>query len=299
MIRPAGFKANVETMEDNYFQHPNDAEDMEIESRALQEFEQMTIQLKDIGVEVFILDPLDPQRTPDAVFPNNWFSMHHNGTLCLYPMANASRRAEVRPNFKSELESMGLKVEQTIDLTALGETGAYLEGTGSLVLDHINRFAFLARSNRSDVALAQKWCTMMNYQLIPFNTVLNPNGIAVYHTNVVMAIFSECAIVCRDIIEPMDQSLVLSNLQFGGRKVIEIDMHQMSCFAGNMIELQNQAQKRYFIMSQTAHRALSESQITVLENFGGLIINNIQNIERYGGGGVRCMIAELFDDNNS
>jgi hypothetical protein len=173
MIRPAGFKANVETMEDNYFQHPNDAEDDEIESRALHEFEQVTNQLKDIGVEVFILDPLDPKRTPDAVFPNNWFSMHHNGTLCLYPMANASRRAEVRPDFKSELVHMGIRVEQIVDLTALGETGAYLEGTGSLVLDHINRFAFLAQSNRSDAALAREWCIIMNYQLIPFNTILS------------------------------------------------------------------------------------------------------------------------------
>jgi hypothetical protein len=188
MIRPIGFKANVETMEDNYFQHPNDAEDDEIESRALREFEQMTTQLKDIGVEVFILDPLDPKRTPDAVFPNNWFSMHHNGTLCLYPMANASRRAEVRPDFKSELVRLGIRVEQIIDLTEHTEKRAYLEGTGSLVLDHINRFAFLAQSNRSDAALAREWCTKMNYQLIPFNTILNPNGVAVYHTNVVMAI---------------------------------------------------------------------------------------------------------------
>jgi hypothetical protein len=286
-------------MEDNYFQHPNDVEDDEIETRALHEFEQVTNQLNDIGVEVFILDPLDPKRTPDAVFPNNWFSMHHNGTLFLYPMANASRRAEVRPDFKSELERRDISVKQIIDLTTHAEKGTYLEGTGSLVLDHINRVAFLALSNRSDATLAQEWCTMMNYQLIPFNTVLNPNGISVYHTNVVMAIFSECAIVCKDIIEPMDQSKVLCHLQSGGRKVIEIDLHQMSCFAGNMIELQNQAQKRFFIMSQTAHQALSVSQIMALENFGILIISNIQAIERYGGGGVRCMIAELFDDNNS
>jgi len=197
------------------------------------------------------------------------------------------------------LVRLGIRVEQIIDLTEHTEKRAYLEGTGSLVLDHTNRFAFLAQSNRSDAALAREWCTMMNYQLIPFNTILNPNGVAVYHTNVVMAIFSECAIVCKDIIEPMDQSKVLSNLQFGGRKLIEIDLHQMSCFAGNMIERQHQAQKRFFIMSQTAHQALNVSQITALENHGALIISNIQTIERSGGGGVRCMIAELFDDNNS
>ena len=139
----------------------------------------------------------------------------------------------------------------------------------------------------------------MKYQLIPFDTVLNPDAVAVYHTNVVMAVFSECAIVCKDIIEQTDQSKVLSNLQSGGRRVVEIDLHQMSSFAGNIIELQNHLKKRFFVMSQTAHQALHESQITVLQNLGDLIISDIRNIERYGGGGIRCMMAELFCDNNS
>ena len=298
MIRPIGFKANVETIEDNYFQHPNDLEDHVIESRAIEEFEGVIKQLKNNGIEVVVLDPLAPKSTPDAVFPNNWFSLHHNGTLCLYPMANASRRAEVRPHFNNELLHLGIKIQDTFDLTASAEQGIFLEGTGSLVLDHINGLAYMPRSNRSHEQLAQKWCSFMDYQLIPFDTVLNPDGVAVYHTNVVMAVFSECAIVCKEIIEQSDQSKVLSRLQSGGRKVVEIDLRQMSSFAGNMIELQNHLKERFFVMSQTAHQALHESQITALQNLGGLIISDIQNIERYGGGGIRCMIAELFCDNN-
>jgi hypothetical protein len=294
MVRPFGFSSNSETLADNFFQSQltNDRDGIEI--IALQEFEACVNTLKAHQIDVLVLEPLTPELTPDAVFPNNWFSISHEGTLCVYPMANPSRRAEIRPQFDEELRQMDISIACVQDWTRAVSQNQFLEGTGSLVLDHQFGLAYVAISNRSHLELAKQWCARNNYQICPFETVHNEQQIPVYHTNVVMSVGHHFAVVCLDAIHPNDKDRIYHHLTQSDRQVIAISLEQMNQFAGNILELKNQSNQPIIAMSQTAFNAFEKLQISELERFGGLAVCDIPTIEKYGGGSLRCMLAEVF-----
>ncbi len=283
MIRPAIAKSNPQTASTNAFQsnsHPDEAITL-----IQHEFDQAVEKLANAGINVQIFqDSLNPQ-TPDAVFPNNWFSTHEESTLILYPMLAENRAAEAKLEPLTFLQN---KYTNLIDLRNLPP----LEGTGSLVLDRINRHAFIARSSRSTPETLARWAQTLGYGFTFFSTA-DKQGENIYHTNVMMAIGTTWAtIVTEAIPNPDDRLEVLEQLE--SREVLELTMSQMYAFAGNMIELQTQNGERFIVLSESAYQSLTDDQINLLSKHGELLNIAIPTIELLGGGSIRCMIAELF-----
>ncbi len=278
MIRPARFGFNPETAATNAFQHDGDA------TNALQEFDAASEILADAGVEVHVFEDTPEPITPDAIFPNNWVSFHEQGAV-LYPMLAPSRRAERRLDI---LEALGKRV--FLDMTHHEEEGRFLEGTGSLVLERNEKFAFACISPRTDRMLAFQWCQTMGYRLIDFDTAA-PDGVPIYHSNVVGTIGDGFAVVCREVIKDRALFSVFENVE--DYEVVDITLEQMAQFCGNIIQLQGR-KGRVIAMSQAAHDAFLPHQRETLSHFGTLIASPIPTIERLGGGSMRCMIAEVF-----
>ncbi len=294
MIRPLGFHANAETAVDNDFQHQNDEDLMEIERRACSEFDVLVDQLRNNGIDCLVLDPLNPQETPDAVFPNNWFSVDHQGNLTIFPMAHPSRQKEVRPDIVQKLVDWGCLIRGAHDLRESAPNDCFLEGTGSLVYDHVHRLAFMARSVRSNAFLAERHCHDLGYRLIAFDTVALPGKSPIYHTNVLLSIMSEAIVFCPEIVHELDRRRVMQELLNTSRKIIEIDLNQLFAFAGNVLELKNASANSVMVMSNSAYLAYTKVQIEELSEFNDLVISDLKTIEKYGGGSARCMIAEIF-----
>lgn len=285
MVSPVGFRPDEQTAEDNAFQGLAGEEELEsIASLAKEEFAKVVGALEQAGVQVQVFEGRGD--LPDAVFPNNWFSTHEDGSLVLYPMRAASRRPERRPEIVRWLLE---RYPGVLDMTNWEERERCLEGTGSMVLDRENRICFAARSHRTDEQLVRNWCADLEYEPILFDTE-GPGGKPVYHTNVLLALGTSFAVVCSEVI--MNPSPVLSALMSTDREIIEITRSQMSSYCGNVLELQGRA--RTVVMSSTAHSAFQASQLERLQAHAEVVAVDIRTIERYGGGGVRCMIAELF-----
>jgi hypothetical protein len=293
MVRPIGFHSNNETAADNEFQNANDQSLGIIEKEACREFDMLVDQLRQAEIHVDVLTPLQPQNTPDAVFPNNWFSIGQSGLLTIFPMAHNSRRLEVRPGFEQELVAMGIHVQSIRDIRANASDNQYLEGTGSIVFDHPNRIAYMARSIRSNELLAQSYCRDIDYELVAFNT--DPlRSHAIYHTNVLLSILSDQIVVCKDVISRHDEMRVMESLQKSGRQIIPIEHTQMLSFACNILEVRNRRNQKCIVMSQTAKNALNKDQLAQLTHDSSLIVSGLSTIETYGGGSARCMLAEVF-----
>lgn len=293
MVRPLGFQSNGETANDNDFQNPNDKSHEIIATEACKEFDTMVEQLRSHAIQVHVLQPLAPHLTPDAVFPNNWFSVTHDGRLTLFPMAHKSRRLEVRPDFEHELRDLRLDIRETLDLTHFAQSNQYLEGTGSLVLDHPNKIAYMARSIRSNEALAREFCENIRYKLVCFNSIALRENV-IYHTNVLLSILSDHIVFCADVVEKVDREPLRKLLESCGRNLIEIDQGQLFAFAANILEVKNIHGNRHIIMSQKAKSAFNDTQIGQLSSDTNLVISDLSTIEKYGGGSARCMIAEVF-----
>jgi hypothetical protein len=287
MIRPASFGYNTETALTNSFQHvENDGE----AQNALFEFDQMVQQLQQHGIDVMVIyDTIQPKK-PDAIFPNNWFSTHTDGTCILYPMLHQNRRIERRTDI---IQQVCKHPEKLIELSYLENKNLYLEGTGSLVIDHEFNLAYAAISPRTCLAALSVFEEKTGLKVIPFyalDRALQP----IYHTNVVMAITPKNAIICLDVIPKADQEKLLQSFAQSNKEVIEISLQQLENFAGNMLCLKNAQNCNVMVMSLTAFDSLNVAQLNALKKHHQLLTIAIPTIEKIGGGSVRCMMAELF-----
>lgn len=290
MIRPASFKYNVETAQSNAFQkapsveNPNDL--------ALQEFDAMVAILRAEGVNVWVEeDSVFPEK-PDAIFPNNWLGIHPGKQIVLYPMAAENRRLERDPQLISRIKSK-LSGYSITDFSESERDGEFLEGTGSLIFDHIQRRVFASRSNRTDEKLVLELAEMLNFDPIIFDAIDEQTN-AYYHTNVVLCIGTYFAIVCSESISENDRNRVIELLSENGRSLLHITREQVSAFAGNLLELRNSSDETLIVLSSSAMNALAPSELAFLQQFGLLLPIDIPFIEQTGGGSVRCMMAEVF-----
>jgi hypothetical protein len=294
MVRPASFGFNQQTAASNAFQRPPaSSEAAEAQELALAEFDGLAQALQRAGVEVLIAADTPRPAKPDALFPNNWVSFHFDGTVALYPMLAPNRRCERREELLDHVvREGGFRIVRTIDLTHRETEGKFLEGTGSVVLDRAHRVAYASLSPRTDLDVLGEFAQLLDYELVTFEAD-DGGGLPVYHTNVVMAIGSRFAVVCGEsIAQPVHRAAVFDKLRAAGHDIVDISRRQMQEFAGNTLELAA-AGGPVIALSTTAWNSLEPAQRRVLESHAGVIPVAIPTIERIGGGGVRCMLAEL------
>lgn len=295
MIRPVGFAGNVQTAASNRFQQLGGAgaADM-VQQSALAEFDGLVNALRRAQVNVYVFEDTVEPHTPDSIFPNNWVSFHADGTVVLYPMLAPNRRQERRLELIEALHSShGFHVSRTLDLTHREAEEKFLEGTGSLVLDRIQRIAYACLSPRTDMDVLGEFAQRLDYEVVAFDA-FDAAGAAIYHTNVLMSVGRRFAAICSECVDPTRRAAVLGMLSTGGRAVLELSFEQMNQFAGNMLELRTESGGAVVAMSQAAHASLTAEQRVLIENAAGPIISSpIPTIERLGGGSVRCMIAEV------
>jgi hypothetical protein len=294
MVQPASFGFNPQTAASNAFQQPPDSpDDSDLQALALAEFEGMAKALERAGVEVLVAADTRQPEKPDAVFPNNWVSFHFDGTVALYPMLAPNRRLERREAILEQVVRDGrFRVSRTVDLTHRESEGKFLEGTGSLVLDRAHRVAYASLSPRTDLDVLGEFAQLLDYDLVTFegrDAAAEP----VYHTNVVMAIGTRFAVVCGEAIAlPAHRDAVFNKLRAAGHEIVDISLRQMQEFAGNLLELST-AGGQVIALSTRASQSLDLAQKRILESYGELLPLSIPTIERIGGGGVRCMLAEV------
>lgn len=294
MVRPARFGFNPHTAATNAFQsHLTGLNPEEISQKAKEEFDQFVTMLRDKGIRVLVAADTWAPEKPDAVFPNNWISMHADGRVVLYPMQAESRRAERRPDIL-ELLRQDYEVKEVIDLSAAEKRGRYLEGTGSMILDHDHRLAYACLSPRTDRKLLEDFCHQFNYQALAFHAFDHTGG-PVYHTNVMLCIGHQFALLAPDTIRDEEERYqVLSALRDTGHEVISITMDQLRHFAGNMLEVENEAGEHFLVMSQQARLSLQPDQVQAIEKYAEILAAPLDTIEQIGGGSARCMMAEIF-----
>ena len=287
MIKPAAFGYNAETALTNSFQHYETNGEAQ---NALVEFDNMVQKLQQHGIDVLVIDDTFSPKKPDAIFPNNWFSTHTNGTCILYPMLHHNRRIERRNDI---IEQVCNNSKKLIDLSYLETQNLYLEGTGSLVIDHDFNIAYATISPRTCLAALTIFEEKTGLKVIPFHA-LDRAQQPIYHTNVVMAITPKNLIICLDVIPKADQEKLLQSFAQSKKEVIEISIQQLEKFAGNMLCLKNSQNNNALVMSFTAFDALNVVQLNALKKHHQIITIAIPSIEKIGGGSVRCMMAELF-----
>ncbi len=294
MIRPARFESNPLTAASNRFQGKSAASPAEQHASALREFDGLVEALRAAGVDVIVVEDTPDPHTPDSIFPNNWISMHADGRVVLYPMEAENRRTERRSDIIEHLhDTIGLQVIEVIDLTAHENEGHYLEGTGSMVLDRVNRIAYACLSSRTHLDALGDFAQRMDYEVVAFDAV-DSEGVPIYHTNVLMNIGEELAVICDEAIPREEQrEAVLARLRDTGHDVISLSYEQLNAFAGNMLELRNADGERVTAMSEQAYQSLSEAQRERFAANGRIVSAPIDNIEQSAGGSVRCMLAEV------
>jgi hypothetical protein len=292
MIEPKNFISNPQTVGDNFFQTSHgDISVEEINTKAASEFHSLKAKLEEAGIEVVVYRQEDNLDTPDAIYPNNWFSTHKSSTLVLYPMLAANRRLERRDSIVRELKK---KYPVHIDLSASENRGLYLEGTGSLVLDQEKKIAYASLSERTSTNLLFEWSRLMNYELVLF-TSYDKDGRQVYHTNVVLCVADAFAIVCLDAISNADERRqVTTKLEDTNHILIPVTIEQMHHFCANCLFLQNKKEEKFLVMSDDAMRHFTAEQINLIKQHCSIIHSDLTTIEHYGGGGARCMLAELI-----
>jgi len=300
MVRPYDFGFNEETGRDNEFQQHLDMSDQEINTRANEEFQAMVDRLRAEGVTVLILEKPDTPyaKTPDAIFPNNWFSTEHDGTLITYPMAATNRRYERRPeDVEKLLKANGYKIRNVLHVGELDEKQRFLEGTGSMIIDHRAEVVYAARSQRCNEEQFDNFIRLRFYeQGIMFDT-LSSRGNPIYHTNVMMSIGDRYAVICLDCIHKNEErEMVRASLE-KEFEVIEISMDQMeNHFCGNILQVNSAGGRPLIVMSQKAHTGFTPEQITRLGAYGEIMPMDLSVIETVGGGSARCMMAEIFSE---
>ncbi len=295
MIEPIAFGFNAQTAENNYFQV--NSENAETQGKALKEFKGFVEKLKAKGINVIIVkDTLEPQ-TPDSIFPNNWVSFGADAKAVLYPMFAQNRRDERRPEILEAVKSAGFKIDEVDDWSGYEKENIFLEGTGSIIFDHDYRLAYGSVSLRLDEELFRTYCKKIGYRPVVFHSfqTADDQRLPIYHTNVMMCIADQFAVICLDSIDDkQERKLVAETILSTGKELIEISEEQMQNFAGNMLQLHNEKGQTSLIMSQTAYQSLSKEQITRIEKYSEIIFADLNTIEVNGGGSARCMLAEVF-----
>jgi hypothetical protein len=297
MVRPASFGFNPETATNNTFQQNIAESQKSITYKVLNEFDTFVKQLQENNVAVHVMHDSKTPIKPDAIFPNNWISLHSNNTLVLYPMFAKNRRLERSKNIIDYLKT-NFKITEVIDFTDYENKQQIVEGTGSIVFDHNHKLAYACLSPRTDKKLFIQICERLNYKPIYFTSV-DEKKVPVYHTNVVMSVGDELVIICLEsIINEDERKKVAQQIIDSGKVLVDISLAQMGKFAGNMIQLKNQKGQKQMVMSQTAFNSLLPKQIAEIEKENNIIKANIPTIETIGGGSARCMIAEIFCSQN-
>ena len=298
MVRPVAFRMNEQTAVNNYYQKVLDGLLPEtVQAKAQQEFDTYVEKLRGIGVNVVVIQDTKEPDTPDSIFPNNWISFHENGNVGLYPMYAENRRNERREDVLIELEKAGYHIENIVDYTAAEEEGVFLEGTGSLLLDRVNSKAYCALSPRADEELFIEFCEDFEYTPVIFtaNQTVNGKREAIYHTNVMMCLAENFAVICLACIDDKkERENVKKHLKEDGKEIIVITEAQVNNFAGNMLQVKGTNDQRFLIMSNAAHKSLTESQINAIEKHCKIVSSSLDTIEACGGGSARCMMAEVF-----
>lgn len=304
MIEPSAFGFNPDTARTNTFQQveaagPPAAAAATPQLAACEEFAALARALASEGVAVCVAPDTALPVKPDAVFPNNWLSFHEDGTLVLYPMESPSRRPERRHEVVEQVvEQLKFKVTHLLDLTHFEGEGMFLEGTGSLVLDHRERLAYACASPRTHPGLVAEWARELEYEPVVFQAA-DRAGVPLYHTNVLMCIGERVAVVGSEAIAAADRERVLHRLRASGREILEIGQQQIAQFAGNMLELGSWDEAlgdcRVLVMSEAARRSLTPQAYARLSGCTDAVLAvPVPTIERLGGGSVRCMLAEVF-----
>lgn len=298
MVRPAAFRLNEETAVNNYYQNKDiKFKNIDVNKQAQEEFDTMVKKLRAAGVNIVIFHDDGSNDTPDSVFPNNWVSFHENGDIALYPMFAVNRRRERREEVIKQLENTGFKIKNVVDYTIAEDDNLFLEGTGSLVLDRINKKAYCALSPRADEELLIEFCEDFEYTPVIFTAYQTVKGdrLPIYHTNVMMCIAKDYAVICLDCIDDKkERKNVVQHLKEDGKEIIEISETQVNHFAGNMLEVQDTNGNSITVMSQSAYESLTSQQRASIEKYSKILSSSLTTIETLGGGSARCMMAEVF-----
>ncbi len=290
MIRPVDFKFNPQTAGNNKFQQRS--ENPDIQQQALKEFDNFAALLRENGVDVTVINDTLTPETPDSLFPNNWVSFHQDGGVYLYPMFSENRRQERRNDILKAL-SERFRLGVVTDLSAYEQQGQYLEGTGSMVLDRKHKIAYACLSVRTSMEVLKDFCRKSGYRAVVFGAE-DTDGFPIYHTNVMMCVGSEFAVVCLDCVkDKAERELLVKNISATGKEIISITMDQMNHFAGNMLEVENRQGEHLLVLSAQAKSSLSFEQVSKLSHYARLISSPLYTIEKNGGGSARCMLAEI------
>jgi hypothetical protein len=293
MVRPAAFGFNTETAANNFFQNKTDLTQEQLQQKAVQEFDVMVKGLRSEEIEVLVVQDTATPQKPDAIFPNNWFNTTVEGVLNIFPMFAQNRREEKRDDILQQLAN-NFTIDHVFDWTEYEAEAKYLEGTGSMIIDHRNKFVYACISPRTHPAVVEKFAAANGYKAFTFPAVDN-EGREIYHTNVMMCIGEGFALFCpKAISDDTERIAVAQLLETTGHENIYITQEQMKSFAGNMLHLKNKKGEYFIAMSETAFNALTQEQKEKLQQYGKLLPFNVSTIERVNGGSVRCMIAEIF-----
>lgn len=299
MIRPAAFGFNEETAESNSFQRSSPSSSPQlIQQSALEQFDNMVKVLKSHDIDVIVIDDTHEPQKPDAVFPNNWFSTSPDGIISVFPMYACNRRTEKRDDLLKMLAEKFV-VKDVQDWSEYEAEGRFLEGTGSMVIDHGNKLIYASVSGRTSVPVLEKFANANGYQAIVF-LATDKNGRPVYHTNVVMTLGENFAVLCEEAIEEEWELIAVRQLlESTGHTIIPITREQMNCFAGNMLQIKNNpstgsGEEKFLLLSQTAFNSLRKEQKQMLEAYSQLLPIDVSVFEKVEGGSVRCMMAEIF-----
>ena len=295
MVEPIAFGYNAQTAENNYFQV--EQKDADIQTKALEEFNSFVDKLKSKGINVIsVKDTLEP-HSPDSIFPNNWVSFHNDGKVVLYPMFAPNRRVERRTDILETLKVKGFEITEIEDLSHFENQQKFLEGTGSMIFDHDHNIAYGSVSLRLDEELFRQFCQKFGFRPVVFHSYQNAGDqrLPIYHTNVMMCVADKFVVICLDCIDDeLEREKVQEVIKSTQKEIIEISEDQMQQFAGNMLQVQNEAGEKFLVMSESAYRSLTAQQISAIEKYCEIIYSDLNTIETNGGGSARCMLAEVF-----
>jgi hypothetical protein len=296
MVRPSQFRSNEQTAQDNYFQHQDVDGSSHLLEMAQKEFDNFVTLLREHEVHVVVVQADQEKDIPDAHFPNNWISTHPDRRIAIYPMKAPNRREERSDSVLEAIEAAGFFIEEVYDYSEAALDGIFLEGTGSMVLDHAHQKAYAALSQRTDEDLLIEFCEDFEYTPVVFTASQTVGGqlIPIYHTNVMLCVGSQVAVICSSSIKnSKERKNVLQHLKSDGLQIIDITEAQMHQFAGNMLEVRG-THGPLMVMSQSALRSLTPNQVRIIEESCVIVAPDLTTIETYGGGSARCMLAEIF-----
>ncbi len=297
MIRPAAFSKNKETAINNYFQVDAELKAEEVQQRVIQEFEDFVQKLREVSIDVYVFEDTQDPVTPDSIFPNNWVSFHQNGSVILYPMFANNRRLERRIDLIDNLTNHFEVKKIFDDLLSFESQQKFLEGTGSLVLDRVNKIAYACYSSRTKDEVILAFEKLTAYTVIRFKAYKNHEGqrLPIYHTNVMMSIGDFFVLICAEAIDDLNErERVLESFRNQSKEIILINEYQLNDFAGNILQVKNKNNLFFLVMSTRAFQSLNTQQKVQLEKYGTLLHSDLTTIEMLGGGSARCMIAEIF-----